>query len=122
MAKRVHEIAKQNDMAPKDLLAKLQAAGVKAKAASSSVDEQVAARVLAGDTPAGDGGTAVEQPGNLAAERQAIARQEAAARQAAAREAAARQAAVEAAKAKARAAETAANGNGNGNGNGRAAT
>ncbi|HLI59030.1 MAG TPA: translation initiation factor IF-2 [Solirubrobacteraceae bacterium] len=107
MAKRVHEIAKQNDMAPKDLLAKLQAAGVNVKAASSSVDEQVAARVLAGDTPSGAGGTAVEQPGNVAAERQAAARQEAAARAAAAREAAARQAAAEAAKARARAAEAA---------------
>jgi translation initiation factor IF-2 len=115
MAKRVHEIAKQNDMAPKDLLAKLQAAGVNVKAASSSVDEQVAARVLAGDTPSGAGGTAVEQPANIAAERQAAARAEAAARAAAAREAAARQAAVEAAKAKERAAEDAAqaaNGNG----------
>ncbi|HEY3774448.1 MAG TPA: translation initiation factor IF-2 [Solirubrobacteraceae bacterium] len=115
MAKRVHEIAKQNDMPPKDLLAKLQAAGVNVKAASSSVDEQVAARVLAGDTPSGAGGTAVEQPANIAAERQAIARQEAAVRAAAAREAAARQAAAEAAKAKAQAAAEAAqaaNGNG----------
>jgi translation initiation factor IF-2 len=73
MAKRVHEIAKQHDMAPKELLTKLQAAGVSVKAASSSVDEQVAARVLAGDTPAGDGGTAVDQPANDAAKRQAEA-------------------------------------------------
>jgi translation initiation factor IF-2 len=115
MAKRVHEIAKQNDMAPKELLAKLQAAGVNVKAASSSVDEQVAARVLLGDTPAGDGGTAVEQPGNVAAERQAQARLEAAARAAAAREAAARQAAVEAAKEKARAEEAARAAAANGN-------
>jgi translation initiation factor IF-2 len=115
MAKRVHEIAKQNDMPPKDLLAKLQAAGVNVKAASSSVDEQVAARVLAGDTPSGAGGTAVDQPANVAAERQAIARQEAAVRAAAAREAAVRQAAAEAAKAKelaAAEAAQAANGNG----------
>jgi translation initiation factor IF-2 len=83
MAKRVHEIAKQHDMAPKELLSKLQAAGVSVKAASSSVDEQVAARVLAGDTPAGDGGTAVEQPANDAAKRQAEAA--AASREAAAR-------------------------------------
>jgi hypothetical protein len=61
MAKRVHEIAKQNDMPPKDLLAKLQAAGVNVKAASSSVDEQVAARVLAGDTPSGARGRAAGQ-------------------------------------------------------------
>jgi translation initiation factor IF-2 len=117
MAKRVHEIAKQNAMPPKELLSKLQAAGVNVKAASSSVDEQVAARVLAGDTPSGAGGTAVDQPANVAAERQAAARAEVAARQAAAREAAARQAAADAAKAKAAAAETAqatdgANGNG----------
>jgi translation initiation factor IF-2 len=117
MAKRVHEIAKQNDMPPKELLSKLQAAGVNVKAASSSVDEQVAARVLLGDTPSGAGGTAVEQPANVAAERQAVARAEAAARQAAAREAAARQAAVEAAKAakaKAEADEAAKAANGNG--------
>src|ERR1700727_3368594 len=99
MAKRVHEIAKQNDMPPKDLLAKLQAAGVNVKAASSSVDEQVAARVLAGDTPSGAGGTAVEQPANIAAERQAVARAEAAARAAAARAAAAPPAAVQAGRA-----------------------
>jgi hypothetical protein len=36
MAKRVHEIAKQHGMAPKELLGKLQAAGVSVKAASSS--------------------------------------------------------------------------------------
>ncbi len=73
MAKRVHEIAKQHGMPPKELLGKLQAAGVGVKAASSSVDEQVAARVLAGDTPAGEGGTVVDQPANDAAKRQADA-------------------------------------------------
>jgi translation initiation factor IF-2 len=119
MAKRVHEIAKQNDMAPKELLSKLQAAGVSVKATSSSVDEQVAARVLAGDTPSGAGGTAVEQPGNVAAERQAAARQEALARQVAARETAARQAAAEAEKARAGAAPATRTAAGNGSsGNG----
>jgi translation initiation factor IF-2 len=93
MAKRVHEIAKQHGMAPKELLGKLQAAGVNVKASSSSVDEQVAARVLAGDTPAGDGGTAVDQPANDAPARQAAA--------AAAREAAAKQAVIDAAAAQA---------------------
>jgi translation initiation factor IF-2 len=57
MSMRVHEIAKQHGMAPKDLLGKLQAAGVDVTAASSSVDEKVAARVLAGAVavPEGNG-------------------------------------------------------------------
>jgi translation initiation factor IF-2 len=56
MAKqRVHEIAKQHGMPPKDLLSKLQAAGVDVKASSSSVDEQVAARVLSGGDKSGQG-------------------------------------------------------------------
>jgi translation initiation factor IF-2 len=46
MNKRVHEIAKQHGLAPKELLEKLKAAGVEVKAASSSVDEAVALRVL----------------------------------------------------------------------------
>ena len=46
MSKRVHEIAKEAGMPAKDVLTKLKAAGVNVKAASSSVDEQVAARVL----------------------------------------------------------------------------
>jgi translation initiation factor IF-2 len=98
MAKRVHEIAKQHGMAPKELLGKLQAAGVSVKAASSSVDEQVAARVLAGDTAAGDKGTAVDQPANDAAKRQAVA---AAAREQAAKDAVRDAAAAQVAAAKA---------------------
>ncbi len=46
MSKRVHEIAKAAGIPAKDVLTKLKAAGVDVKAASSSVDEQVAARVL----------------------------------------------------------------------------
>jgi translation initiation factor IF-2 len=51
MNKRVHEIAKERGLPPKDVLARLKEAGVDVKAASSSVDEQVAARIL------GNGGT-----------------------------------------------------------------
>src|SRR5438270_5726632 len=51
MAKRVHEIAKEHGVTAKELLARLHAAGVEVKAASSNVDEELALRVL-GD---GDG-------------------------------------------------------------------
>src|SRR6185437_6691445 len=53
MSKRVHEIAKERGVQPKELLAQLQAAGLKVKAVSSSVDEAEARRVLA--TGGGDG-------------------------------------------------------------------
>ena len=46
MNKRVHEIAKERGLPTKDVLARLQAAGVDVKASSSSVDEQVAIRVF----------------------------------------------------------------------------
>ena len=46
--KRVHEIAKERGLTSKEVLAKLQAAGVEAKAAASSVDEAVAAKALGG--------------------------------------------------------------------------
>jgi translation initiation factor IF-2 len=45
--KRVHQIAKERGLATKDVLARLKAAGVDVKASSSSVDEEVASRVLA---------------------------------------------------------------------------
>jgi translation initiation factor IF-2 len=45
--KRVHEIAKEQGISSKDLLEKLNAAGVAAKAAASSVEETDALRVLA---------------------------------------------------------------------------
>jgi translation initiation factor IF-2 len=45
--KRVHEIAKAQGLPTKELLAKLQAAGIEAKAAASSVDEDVALSALA---------------------------------------------------------------------------
>ena len=40
--KRVHEIAKEHGLSSKELLEKLKAAGVEAKAAASSVEETVA--------------------------------------------------------------------------------
>src|ERR1700704_239671 len=44
--KRVHEIAKEHGVSSKELLEKLKAAGVEAKAAASSVDETVALKAL----------------------------------------------------------------------------
>ncbi|MEI6447982.1 MAG: translation initiation factor IF-2 [Actinomycetes bacterium] len=44
--KRVHEIAKERNLTSKEVIAKLQAAGVEVKVAASSVDEAVAAKVL----------------------------------------------------------------------------
>src|SRR3712207_8584802 len=46
--KRVHELAKERDMSPRDMLAKLQAAGIPVKAVASAVDEQLAKDALAG--------------------------------------------------------------------------
>ena len=51
MAKRVHEIAKEHGLTAKELLERLQAAGVDVKAASSNVDEEVALRVLGNGQP-----------------------------------------------------------------------
>ncbi|MHB1571770.1 MAG: translation initiation factor IF-2 N-terminal domain-containing protein, partial [Solirubrobacteraceae bacterium] len=51
MNKRVHEIAKERGIPAKDVLARLKAAGVEVKAASSSVDAEVAARVLGNGSP-----------------------------------------------------------------------
>src|SRR5919202_2300657 len=47
--KRVHEIAKAQGLTSKQVLAALQAAGIEAKAAASSVEEDDALRALAGD-------------------------------------------------------------------------
>ncbi len=54
--KRVHEIAKAQGLSSKELLAALKAAGVEAKAAASSVDEDAALKAIA--TAKGDGGAA----------------------------------------------------------------
>ncbi|TML29110.1 MAG: translation initiation factor IF-2 [Actinobacteria bacterium] len=53
--KRVHEIAKEQGVSSKDLLARLQAAGIDAKAAASSVDEAAALQALQADGAAPDG-------------------------------------------------------------------
>src|SRR5437588_450777 len=85
MTKRVHEIAKERGIAPKELLQRLQGAGVEVKAVSSSVDEAVATRVLGnGDSAAGptpDRASAAEAPAAQApAAAPAPARDQAAAR------------------------------------------
>ena len=53
--KRVHEIAKAEGLSSKELLAALTAAGVEAKAAASSVEEDDALKAIA--AAKGDGGT-----------------------------------------------------------------
>jgi hypothetical protein len=59
MNKRVHEIAKERGLSAKNVLEQLRAAGVNVKAASSSVDEAVASRVLGnGGGPAASARTA----------------------------------------------------------------
>jgi translation initiation factor IF-2 len=63
MNKRVHEIAKEQGLPAKELLAKLRAAGIEVKAASSSVDEAVALKALGnGSAPAADAGIGSEAP------------------------------------------------------------
>jgi translation initiation factor IF-2 len=70
--KRVHEIAKQQGLTSKEVLAALQAAGVEAKAAASAVDEDVALRALGSSANGGDGAaaapTAQQAPAQPAAE------------------------------------------------------
>ncbi len=56
--KRVHEIAKERDMAPKAMLERLQNAGVSVKAVASAVDEEVARVALDGPPPAENGAPA----------------------------------------------------------------
>ena len=53
--KRVHEIAKAQGLTSKEVLAALNAAGVEAKAAASSVEEEIALEALAAGKSAGDG-------------------------------------------------------------------
>jgi translation initiation factor IF-2 len=54
--KRIHEIAKEQGLSSKDVLDKLQAAGLDVKAASSSVEEGDALRAMSGDKPAAGNG------------------------------------------------------------------
>ncbi len=51
--KRVHELAKEHGLSSKELLEKLHAAGVEAKAAASSVEEALALKALGQDGAAG---------------------------------------------------------------------
>ncbi len=62
MSKRVHEIAKERGLPPKEVLAQLQAAGLKVKAVSSSVDEADALRVLGNGGGDGAGKTQATKP------------------------------------------------------------
>ena len=52
--KRIHEIAKEQGLSSKELLEKLKAAGVEAKAAASSVDEAIALKALAANGASGN--------------------------------------------------------------------
>jgi translation initiation factor IF-2 len=56
--KRVHQIAKEQGLTSKELLERLQAAGVEVKAASSNVDEDVALKLLGNGAKSPDGGGA----------------------------------------------------------------
>jgi translation initiation factor IF-2 len=64
--KRVHEIAKEQGLSSKELLEKLKAAGVEAKAAASSVEEAVALKALANGAspPAAANGAATASSSN----------------------------------------------------------
>jgi translation initiation factor IF-2 len=59
--KRVHEIAKEQGLSSKELLEKLRAAGVEAKAAASSVEETVALKALGASVAAGNGAPVAPQ-------------------------------------------------------------
>jgi translation initiation factor IF-2 len=63
--KRVHEIAKEQGLSSKELLEKLKAAGIEAKAAASSVEEDAALRALGAggaSVPASSNGAPASQP------------------------------------------------------------
>jgi translation initiation factor IF-2 len=63
--KRVHEIAKEQNISSKELLARLQAAGIDAKAAASSVDEASALKALGAN---GAAAPAASSPASASAE------------------------------------------------------
>jgi translation initiation factor IF-2 len=60
--KRVYEIAKEKGVSSKELLAALQAAGIDAKAAASTIDEADAMKVLSGDGAKSSGDGPKPQP------------------------------------------------------------
>src|SRR6478672_9346806 len=68
--KRVHEIAKEHGLSSKELLERLHAAGIEAKAAASSVDEAVALKALgdgAGPSVASNGAASATAPNGASA-------------------------------------------------------
>jgi translation initiation factor IF-2 len=60
--KRVHEIAKEENLSSKEVLALLNAAGLEAKVAASSVDEIAAAKAIAASKGNGGGAPAAAEP------------------------------------------------------------
>ncbi|MEA2200682.1 MAG: translation initiation factor [Solirubrobacteraceae bacterium] len=69
--KRVHEIAKEHGLSSKELLEKLRAAGVEAKAAASSVEESAALKALGvegSSTPASSNGGPAAAPASASPE------------------------------------------------------
>jgi translation initiation factor IF-2 len=71
--KRVHEIAKDQGIPAKDLIAKLQAAGIEVKAAASSIDEAEALKALSATTTNGDAKAAAPAPAKADAAADAVA-------------------------------------------------
>jgi len=67
--RRVHEIAKQQGVSSKELLAALEAAGIEAKVAASSVEEEEALKALA-EAGRGDGAEAASGPAPAGDQRQ----------------------------------------------------
>jgi translation initiation factor IF-2 len=65
--KRVHEIAKAQGLSAKELLVKLQAAGIEAKAAASSVDEELALSALVSNGAAASSSKKATAPAREAA-------------------------------------------------------
>jgi translation initiation factor IF-2 len=61
--KRVHEIAKEQGLTSKELLEKLKAAGIEAKAAASSVEESAALKALGVTGPAASNGAPAKPAG-----------------------------------------------------------
>ncbi len=81
--KRVHEIAKANDLSSKEVLAALKAAGVEAKAAASNVEEADAVRAIAAARGNGGSPAATQAEQAAPAEAKPAAAQPAAAKPAA---------------------------------------
>src|SRR2546430_17688155 len=71
--KRVHEIAKAQGLTSKEVLAALQAAGIEATAAASSVEEQDALKALSGAAK-GDGAGAAKPDGKAPAKAKSAAK------------------------------------------------